>query len=313
MENNKQLLLRNIIIKELDSEIGKQCALFDLPFHTNIGDSLIWQGEIEYLTYINANILYNCSYFTCSFPQLNDNVTIIFHGGGNWGDLYPEHINFLKKIIQIYPQNKIVVMPQTVYYKDSNKLKSDINEIEKHKHITICARDFNSYELLKNNSQLNIKLVPDMAFCCDFTKYINPKQEGKKLFIKREDNEINENIDYKFILHSNNIDIKDWPTFNKKLFDGTFLFKILAKLARKNIPISKNILNWYAPLFFIKRINSIGCNFLYPYDEIYTTRLHGCILGILLGKKIYLIDNNYGKNSSFYKTWLNDINNVIML
>ena len=45
------------------------------------------------------------------------------------------------------------------------------------------------------------------------------------------------------------------------------------------------------------------------YDE---NILHGCILSILLGKKITLIDNSYGKNGNFYNTWLSDLDNVTL-
>ena len=55
-----------------------------------------------------------------------------------------------------------------------------------------------------------------------------------------------------------------------------------------------------------------GVRFISPYREVETTRLHGCILSILLGKKITLIDNSYGKNGNFYNTWLSDLDNVTL-
>lgn len=53
-----------------------------------------------------------------------------------------------------------------------------------------------------------------------------------------------------------------------------------------------------------------GVEFISPYKEIETTRLHGCILSILLDKNIILCDNSYGKNRNFYDTWLNDIDTL---
>ncbi|UVP53814.1 polysaccharide pyruvyl transferase family protein [Bacteroides cellulosilyticus] len=49
-------------------------------------------------------------------------------------------------------------------------------------------------------------------------------------------------------------------------------------------------------------------HFINPYKEIYTTRLHVAILSILTHKPFMFIDNSYGKNSSFYNTWLTDLN-----
>lgn len=34
------------------------------------------------------------------------------------------------------------------------------------------------------------------------------------------------------------------------------------------------------------------------------------ILSILLGKEVEFVDNNYGKLSSYYATWLKDLNIV---
>lgn len=75
----------------------------------------------------------------------------------------------------------------------------------------------------------------------------------------------------------------------------------------------KGILNRYCAKYFHKKLFNIGVSFLSPYSTIYTTRLHGCILGIMLGKEVHLIDNSYGKNSTFYETWLKDIDNVNLL
>ncbi|MNC49338.1 putative pyruvyl transferase EpsO [compost metagenome] len=42
------------------------------------------------------------------------------------------------------------------------------------------------------------------------------------------------------------------------------------------------------------------------YQVIQTSRLHGHILSCLMDKKNILIDNSYGKNSSYYYTWTHE-------
>ena len=61
------------------------------------------------------------------------------------------------------------------------------------------------------------------------------------------------------------------------------------------------------------RIERQSQNFINEYDEIYTTRLHGYILSVLLDKKVNLIDNSYGKNSTFYNTWMKEFENSSMI
>ena len=56
-----------------------------------------------------------------------------------------------------------------------------------------------------------------------------------------------------------------------------------------------------------------GVKFISPYKNVETERLHGCILSILLDKTIVLYDNSYGKNKSFYETWLSDLDSVKLL
>ncbi len=47
-------------------------------------------------------------------------------------------------------------------------------------------------------------------------------------------------------------------------------------------------------------------------QRIYSTRLYAIILSLLLGKDsdLYWFDNSYGKNSSFYETWLSDLDGI---
>ena len=56
-----------------------------------------------------------------------------------------------------------------------------------------------------------------------------------------------------------------------------------------------------------------GVKFINEYEEVYTTRLHGYILSVLLAKRVYMIDNSYGKNSNFYNTWMTDFENSYLL
>lgn len=51
----------------------------------------------------------------------------------------------------------------------------------------------------------------------------------------------------------------------------------------------------------------VGVKFLSKYNTIYTTRLHGAILSVLMGKSFFLINNSYGKNKNYFQTWFYDL------
>lgn len=57
----------------------------------------------------------------------------------------------------------------------------------------------------------------------------------------------------------------------------------------------------------------IGIDFINEYGVIYTTRLHIGILGLLLGKQVFFLDNSYGKLSGFYNSWLKNIKNASLV
>ena len=56
-----------------------------------------------------------------------------------------------------------------------------------------------------------------------------------------------------------------------------------------------------------------GVEFISPYKEVTSERLHGCILSILLGKIVTVVNNSYGKNLNFYNSWLVDFDDVKLM
>ena len=61
------------------------------------------------------------------------------------------------------PNNKIIFLPQTVWFEHEENMKKCAEILSRHKNLVICARDKVSYEILKKNFSNEILLVPDMA------------------------------------------------------------------------------------------------------------------------------------------------------
>lgn len=309
--------LKEIIVTSLKPIINNDYILCDLPYHANIGDTLIWEGELSFLHSLPFKCLNATSNTTFAYPKLEKSTLILFHGGGNFGDLYPEHLSFLKNLISEYPENRVIVFPQTIYYSNRNNLIIDSKFFKKCKNLTICARDNSSFVLSKSYFSDATLLVPDLAF------YIEPSQLlrlnknlefSEVIFMKRKDNEFRSFDNTKIPSESHE---RDWPTFDKSLNDGIFIAKIISNLSKLNLPLIGSRINklWdnYAHKVYRCDLINIGVNFLGKYQTIYSTRLHGCILGILLNKRVFFIDNSYGKNLGFYNTWLSNCDNVTLL
>lgn len=307
---NKVTALRAVINDNLKPLIDNNYVLWDLPYHSNIGDLLIWEGELAFLKKLPYKNIDATSLETCQFPILSSDVNILLHGGGNFGDLWRRHQEFRLKVISTYPNNRIIIFPQTVHYSDINTLKKDMIEMRSHDNLYVCARDKHSFEILKNEG-LNVLLVPDMAFCIDVNSLNKHRVKCKRgsLLVKRKDLELNLDNQYK-IETSFPLEVRDWPTFEKKLFVNLLqgLFKSLSIRHPYFIPLYNKYMEFYKN-YSIK----VGVKYVSSYKDVYTTRLHVAILRYLLGMSFYLFDNSYGKNRNFYITWLNDSQNGKLL
>ncbi len=278
-----------------------------LPYHPNIGDTLIWEGTKRFL----ANLPYRCLYATDNryfYPRtLSKGTPILLHGGGNFGDLYRQHSLFRKSIIERYPGNRIIVLPQSAYYRNETVLAEDVGFYASHPNVTLCARDSYSYNFLKRQFKNPCLLVPDMAFYMDVSKFHLSPDKGKVLFFKRTDQELVSEVRHSSI--PADAEVRDWPTCETEL--RKYAFIELAFRPVKAIgwllggrEYKNKVEDFKRDHFYRKSYVQLGIDFMSPYSVVYTTRLHGMILGLLLGKKIYLIDNCSGKIVNFYKTWL---------
>lgn len=307
-------VLRENIKSTLTPLINNDYILLDLPYYSNIGDTLIWEGTKEYLETLPYKCLYYASKDSFVYRKLPKNVVILLQGGGNFGDLYRLHSEFRTKIIELYPDNKVIILPQTAFYEDRHKLIIDAEFYSQHKNVTICAREQYTYDLLKKHFKNEILLMPDMAFFINLKKYKLGKETGKVLYLKRIDKEFSKN-DEKIEIPKN-AEIHDWPTyehsFHKEKIVETLYCKFRRLLSILRFPnrIIAKLNDWKRNYFYRRFYVQLGIDFLSPYSLIFTTRLHVMILSVLLHKKLHLINNTSGKVINFYNTWLTDIDDI---
>lgn len=316
MTNQETIVyLKNVIKQQLSPIIGKKVLLTDLPYHGNIGDILIWEGENMFLKEIGSQVLSQTSCNTFMFPHIDEEVTICLNGGGNFGDLYRIAQDFRKKVIIRYHNNRIVIFPQSVWYEDKSLIEEDAQVFSSHPDLFICARDRTSYDFLRKHFDVNkILLVPDMAFYIgDLSKKYTPKElKNNALYIRRKDKE---EVNKRFSVTAPH-DTRDWPMFENNEIVLSNFFNIISswKSKLKNFLVVQKILNTITDnimrYYFRTKLIRNGIKIISPYKDIYTTRLHGLILGILLNKNIIAFDNYTKKVSDFSKNWLSNDNQV---
>lgn len=328
MNESKIERLRQVVYSNLDPLINGSYCLLDVPAHKNIGDNLIWLGELEYLKRLPHKMVYTANSTLCNDSKVNKADVILLQGGGNFGDLWEGYQPFRRHIISRFKHKRIILFPQSVFYNDHQQMLADAKLFNEHPDLILCARDEASFGIFKQYFTANkVLLVPDMAFCLDLQNRVDNSVKNRILILKRTDKELHEHFDEAKLISSIGnkaaIDVKDWPTFDgnttstpqPKGFSlrGLGLTKIIA-----NIPLLDKLVDPRYGFVFSKNSTleeyvETGINFINQYDEVYATRLHVFILSVLLQKKVHVFDNSYGKNSGLYLAWLKDFEDVEMM
>lgn len=307
--------LRQVIAELVKPLLGKKVVIADAPYYANIGDLMIWQGAVDFLHENGFKLLksYGAGYFP--FPKLDKDVTIILMGGGNFGDLWRVLQDTRLEIIKHYPENRIVMLPQSICYQDSGLIGKDSDLMAGHSDLHLFARDRASFEILSAHfSRNHVYLAPDMAFCIDDRELEchRNREMGKTLFLLRSDKELPQ--DAPTALQEANL-TSDWPISEKEF--------LLIRNLKRGRRISRDLrrygfssrlvdcaIQFCGNRFLRDSLTKKGYEFLEPFSRIVTTRLHTMILSVLLHKPVEYIDNTYGKLSGFAETWLQDLSGV---
>jgi pyruvyl transferase EpsO len=276
---------------------GSEIIYLDYPVHENIGDLLIMKGTEAFFLDYGIKVRKRYSYINFrSTMMIPKDWIIVCHGGGNFGDLYPQYQRMREKVVQAYPRNRIVVLPQTIHFKDPAKEQHSLQCLSGHSDFHLFVRDEISYQKA-TKILTNVYLAPDMAHQL-YPLPSMPPPNMRKLALLRTDGETHEQE--VAILCDYNKEM-DWP----HLF--TIWDQMLLKLVVKGFVLDRllgNILPlksiWY---FLADKYIARAIRLYNDYDQILTSRLHGHILSCLMDKPNLLLDNSYGKNMSYYRLW----------
>ena len=245
----------------------------------NAGDALIWYGT--YCLFKKLGVQYIIS--NEEKDILSSNIdAVVYGGGGNFVSYYKYAAQFIEKYM--YKVKKLIILPQTIqgHEKLLKKLSSSV---------VIFPREYMSYQHCKKNVPYayNVYYANDMAFYADLSDFYanfdnSDYKPSSDLFAFRMDAEKN--------------------SARKEV-----------TLPKSNVDISK--LGTHRPGDSVQKCMKTSFDFLariMPYETIWTDRLHIGIAAFMLGKKVHLFDNSYGKNEAVYKASIepfDDLNQVV--
>lgn len=303
--------LRDLVYSNVVPLIDRDYVLFGLPYHNNIGDTLIWEGELVLLHTLPYRCLHSCGFNSYpDKPLKNKGILILVHGGGYIGDVWRKGWQQVLDCMRMNPDNKIVVLPNTVHYDDKSLIAADAEILARCRDLTLCLRDSRSLRLAREYfPTVRSILVPDMAFCIEpaYLKKWAVEPVKDTLLLKRLDKELSGTVIPAAVARFQP-EVHDWPTLERLIPEEKWFQRVRRRAERlgKRVPRMAPFTDWLYRVWYRPLMTATGIRFVSSYRRIYTTRLHVMILSVLLGREVHLIDNSYGKLSTFYHTWLED-------
>ena len=279
-------------------------ALVDFPDHSNVGDSAIWLGETAFFTRNGLAPTYCSTLKSHVCDDLKAAIgdgTIFLHGGGNFGTIWKAHQDFRIDLLQRFPGQRIVQLPQSIHFDSADSVAETAKAIERHGNFVLLVRDRPSLEFARQHFQCEISLCPDMAFCIGSLTRQTPTVD--LFYLLRTDLEKSVIGLPEHLLRSYRID--DWLDEDRLAIRTTAAVSRLLSLASHP---DKARLAKYDRLAKA-RLNR-GIAMLSSGQVVVTDRLHGHIMSVLLGIPHVALDNNYGKLTNFIDAWTADIENM---
>lgn len=219
---------------------------------------------------------------------------IVLQGGGNFGNLYPRYEYIRRTIIRNFPDNKIIIFPQSISFsKDSKGLheqKVFADTYGKHKKLIMFARESHSYKVIqKYIPGADVRLCPDIVFYLT-GKIENQSRRGLGVCLRHDSEKSVSDEKVKAII--------------SELEEEYGSHRQISTLCESNEPIVGNLR---------KRLVREKLKEFASQEMIITDRLHGMIFSYITFTPCIALDNTTGKSLYEYNDWLKNSKNVIFI
>jgi exopolysaccharide biosynthesis predicted pyruvyltransferase EpsI len=303
--------LASTLRETLDAAIpsGARVALLDYPNHENVGDSAIWLGEMAYLSERKNEVVYHCdlkSYDARHLGSRSGVDLLLLHGGGNLGDLWQPHQRFRRQVLADFRDRPVLQLPQTIHFNDSRNLEETKRAFSAHPQFTLMVRDERSLDFANQHFDCPVVLCPDSAFALGALARPKPPRTPI-LWLGRTDHEAAAQSGPVSVARDG-VERADWvgrrsagPFDLLARAGGELLAGVVGRVARPAPTVLDRLWGNWTRLAEHRVL--AGQEMLSRGSVVVTDRLHAHILCMLLEIPHVVMDNSYGKLSSYTKTW----------
>ncbi len=281
---------------------GRPYAILDFPDHSNVGDSAIYVGEVRLLEALTGRrASYVCthrSYDPAALASACPDGPVFIHGGGNFGDFWPEHQRFRERVLETLRERTVVQLPQSIKFRDDVGIARCRAAFAGHKDAHILVRDAESLAFVRQHFDCPVDLSPDCAFA------IGPldrrgQPEVETLLLLREDHErVSHDRSPLDGLQSHRVD--DWLDEPARGRAQRAFGKLEAVLAGRLTRAGRDEMKYEK--LATQRVER-GLRLLSQGRAVITDRLHAHILCTLLDIPHVALDNVYGKIANYVGAW----------
>lgn len=283
----------------------RRCLYIDYPLHTNVGDLLINFGSEQFFADHGLYIWrrYNQYDFPDQIPGISKDDVFLLHGGGNLGDLWEPYQSFRESILERYPHNRVIFLPQTVHFQSRQREGASVRKMAVHRNLHVFVRDYVSHERLRRAGLESVSLAPDMAHSlAGVLKATDEAVKGAELHLIRGDKEASLPPSELCAAEQPSVDWDRGTIAISRRVLQRFVLNTVKGIGRYGRPVDAHRL-WY---WHRDGMIRDGIALFSRHETVVTNRLHAVLLGLLLDRNVLAWDNSYGKLSAYRDSWLSN-------
>ncbi|MBQ7544813.1 MAG: polysaccharide pyruvyl transferase family protein [Synergistaceae bacterium] len=287
---------RSIIstLKDTNKPGISRIITLNVPRYGNRGDIAIALAERRLFNeHCRDRLLIELPFDLCDdyphliIPHINSRDILMTVGGGWYGSFWRNAEMTALNILRHFPNNRVIIMPQTIYYFDSaqgrKELADDRKSFARFKDLHVFVRDRKSFEMIHStnlfpNAQ-SVDLVPDMACSMDFTNLAPEKREGVLVCLRPDVEQVLTN-------HERN----------------TLCVRLLREFGHVGF-FSTNPVRSTVMLSEWEKVLDETLRMIAGAELVITDRLHGMLFAAITGTPCVAFDNKTGKVHSVHE-WI---------